>query len=367
VTIDTESRIPKYHQLKEIILRTIREGAIGEGQPLPSEHELVRRFHVSRNTVRQAIDELERDGMVERRQGKGTYYRSKAGPRTRLLGVITPFVSQYIYPDIIRGIEERAHSRCFSMVLGHSNGDPDKERSLVETMLANGIEGLLIEPARSARVCPETWIHRRLKAAPVPVVLMDCIVDGLSSSTVTPADVDGGRIATEYLAGKGHRRIAMVYKTETVPGVQRHAGYLAALATAGLEVRSELAVTTCEGSGRDLGPIRDAVRGLLALGDRRPTAIIFYNDEWAAQGLQVLLDAGVSVPGDVSIVGFDDTDLCNHARVPITSLTHPKGELGRQAVDILLDEIDGRDGGSHKRIVIIPRVVERDTVAPPPT
>jgi DNA-binding LacI/PurR family transcriptional regulator len=99
----------------------------------------------------------------------------------------------------------------------------------------------------------------------------------------------------------------------------RYAGYRNALAAYGVEPLPEYAIGACESKNRDMHPVREAVRGLLALGARRPTAIVFYNDEWAVHGLQVLADNGVGVPDDLSIIGFDDTDYCNHAKVPITA------------------------------------------------
>lgn len=132
------------------------------------------------------------------------------------------------------------------MILGNSNGDAEKERSLLETMLEKGVEGLLIEPARNPRTNPGTYIYHRLRSLPVPVVLMNCIIDGLRVSTVTPADLDGGRLATDYLLQKGHRRIAMVYKSETIPGLLRYAGYKYALAAYGVEPLPEYAIGACD-------------------------------------------------------------------------------------------------------------------------
>jgi GntR family transcriptional regulator of arabinose operon len=365
MTIDRESGIPKYHQLKDIILQAIRDGGIREGEPLPSESELVRRFAVSRNTVRQAIGALATEGLVVRRRGKRTFCQAPPRAKTSLLGVITPMVYVYIYRDIINGIEETVHTRDYSMILGNSNSDPDKERSLIETMLDKGVEGLLIEPARSGLVRPDSYIHRRLANLPVPVVLMDCAIEGLAASTVTPADVDGGRLATEYLLQKGHKRIAILYKSETTPGLLRHQGYRAAFAARGLEPEPGYAVTTCELRDRNMHPVRDAVLSLVALGDRRPTAMVFYNDEWAVQGLQVLLENGLEVPRDVSIIGFDDTEYCDYARVPITSVSHPKGSLGRIAAEMLLSEIEAGPACEKKRVTILPRIVERQSVSAP--
>ena len=365
MTIDRKPGIPKYHQLKHIIMQSIREGGIRDGDPLPSESELVRRFSVSRNTVRQAIGALANEGIVVRSRGKRTFCQTQPRIRTSLLGVITPMGSVYIYPDIIHGIEEYVHAKNYSMILGNSNGDLEKERQLLETMLEKGVEGLLVEPTRSARINPESYIYQRLQSLPVPVVLMDCVVEGLKVSAVTPADVDGGQIATEYLLGKGHRRIAIVYKSETVPGLLRHVGYRRALAAAGVEPCPQYMVGACESQYRDMHPVREAVLGLLALGSDRPTAIVFYNDEWAIQGLQVLLDAGIAVPQQISIVGFDDTDYGKYARVPLTSVSHPKASLGRLAAELLLREIEAGQACEKTRIMTIPHVVERESVTAP--
>ncbi|ADN02784.1 GntR family transcriptional regulator [Spirochaeta thermophila] len=367
--IRDDLHIPKYRQLYDILMHNIEKEGLKEGDRIPSEPTLIQTYGVSRNTVRQAIDLLVQEGVVYRIQGKGTFYKGKrrgSEKKPYLVGVITPLTKKYIYPSILQGIEDCAYERRYSLILGNSGGDTEKEWHLLQNMLQRGIEGLIIEPAMSAHLKSNTRLLSALERLSIPVVFMDCYYEDLPFSFVTPDDVEGGRLAASYLMNWGHRRVGIVYKKDVVPGVLRLQGFREVVRSRGGELREEWVWGFTEAEDQPgMDPARKLVAAFLSLPpERRPTALFFYNDLCAIQGLQEIRKAGLSVPGDVSILGFDDSEYAHYAEIPLTSLVHPKEELGRKAADLLFEAIDSGDR-SPRVVKLVPGIVERESMGSP--
>ena len=145
---------PKYLQVADVLRREIAEGVFRDGQTLMTEEELRFRFNVSRQTIRQAIALLEEDGLVDRRRGSGTYVRH--GPRRRMqgtvhVGVITSYITDYIFPSIVSGIESVLSENGVVMNLSATYNDSKTERSILERMLDGQVDGLIVEGVQTAR------------------------------------------------------------------------------------------------------------------------------------------------------------------------------------------------------------------------
>lgn len=144
---------PKYQLVASTLRREIADGIFAEGSLLTTEEELKRRFQVSRQTVRQAIALLEDDGLVVRRRGSGTYV--KHGPRrhgeTLTVGVVTTYITDYIFPSIVRGIEHVLSANGCMMNLSATYNRADHERMILQRALEHGVEGLIIEGTKTAR------------------------------------------------------------------------------------------------------------------------------------------------------------------------------------------------------------------------
>ena len=363
--IDADKPVPKYLQLKEIIKQYFKNKHYEAGQKILSETELIAQFHVSRNTVRQTLAELENEGFIYKKHGSGSFFSGKTQEdrqHSYLIGVITP-ISSYIYPQIIQGIDDVAHRKRYNIVLGNSRETGgEKELTCLERILEKNVEGLLVEPAGGSQNLQESKTFRILKELTIPVVFMDWAIDDPEVSYVSLDDVEGGFKATSYLAEAGHRRIACVYPNDHTPGLQRYKGYRKALEAYKLEYDSRLAKPGIILKWNETEYICRLVKELIDLGGNRPSAVFFFNDNAALRGCVAIREAGLKIPEDLSIIGFDDSTLAALADVPLTSVIHPKYQIGRWAAEILFEDIEYQGRKTPKQMMINPTIAVRDSV-----
>ena len=362
--IDVDKPIPKYLQLKDIIIQYFDNEHYVADQKIPSENELVERFQVSRNTVRQALGELDNEGIIYKKQGLGTFFSGLASTKklSYLIGVISPRISYYIYPQIIRGIDEVAHRKRYNIVLGNSYADYAKEVMYLEQLLEKHIDGLLFEPVGGFERFEESPIFRVLNDLTIPFVFMDWWFDNPNLSCVAVDDAEGGFRATQYLIQAGHRRIACLYPRDKLPGNLRYQGYRKALEQHEVPCNEQLLRTTTSQEWDAADVIEEHVRQLLALGPERPTAIFLFNDDAALRACNAIRNAGLRVPEDISLIGFDNSEQAASADVPLTTMSHPKHKVGAWAAEILFDHIEAGTRCNPRKMLITPIVVERRSV-----
>lgn len=362
--INADKPIPKYLQLKDIIVQYFDTEHYIADQKIPSENELVERFKVSRNTVRQALGELNDEGIIYKKQGLGTFFSGSTDTKklSYLIGVISPRISYYIYPQIIQGIDEVAHQKRYNIVLGNSYADYEKEVTCLEQLLEKQIDGLLFEPVGGFERFEDSPIFRVLNELTIPFVFMDWWFDDANISCVTVDDAEGGFRATSYLINAGHRRIACLYPNDKVPGNLRYQGYRKALEQHGLPFDEQLIHTTNSPDWDTAGVIGEHVRQLINMGKARPTAMFLFNDDGALRASNAIREAGLRVPDDISLIGFDNSERSASAEVPLTTMSHPKHKVGVWAAEILFDHIEAGTQSNPRRMLITPIVVERNSV-----
>ncbi|MBN2376899.1 MAG: GntR family transcriptional regulator [Sedimentisphaerales bacterium] len=366
--IDADKPIPKYLQLKDILRHYFKNEHYELGQQIPTENDLMQQFQVSRNTVRQALGELENEGFIYKKRGSGSFFSGKTQEdvnQTYLIGVLTPIIASYIYPQIIEGIDDVAHKRRYNIVLGNSKGLPEKELLCLEHLLDKKIDGLLLEPAGGIQKIEDSKTFRMLKTLTIPVVFMDWVINQPDVSYISLDDVEGGMRATSYLIDAGHKRIACVYPNDHIPGLQRYQGYRKALEANRIKYESTLdkAGTILRWNDADYAPA--LTKELLDLGEARPTAIFFFNDAAALRSYATIREAGLKIPEDISLIGFDDSEMASLADVPLTSVVHPKYQIGKLAAETLFDHIESKENRVHRQIIINPTIAMRNSVASP--
>jgi DNA-binding LacI/PurR family transcriptional regulator len=265
--------------------------------------------------------------------------RSLASRKTYTVGVIMGDVASPFFPDVVRGAEDVLSPLGYSLFLASSRRDPDVERRNVEHLLERSADGLILGAPRS-RPDELAALARR---AGVPMVFLNREVRGRQVASVW---VDWPSATTEvvaYLAGLGHRRIALVVPSrDEAPFASREDWYAQALARSDLAPPRSLIVReriSIEGGHR-------AGLTLLSL-DEPPTAAICHNDTMAIGMLQACAERRVRVPDDLSIVGWDDVPYASLVTPPLTTVRVPRHELGRAAAATLLDLIAGRMAGEH--------------------
>jgi DNA-binding LacI/PurR family transcriptional regulator len=217
-------------------------------------------------------------------------------------------------------------------------------------------------------ICISGAIDKRdveaLLSTEMPVVFVGTAQDVPTESGAAAIDVDnyeGAYLAVSYLVGLGHRRIAMMQGVGTSGNVERVAGYQRALADGGVAAEESLLFSTTSWdytAYREVSALLEGPRGT------RPTAIFCFNDMLAFAALKAADEHQVKVPEQLSIVGFDDVTLASISNPPLTTVHQPLGLIGRRAVEILVDVLEGRLPANHHEIVK-PILVIRSSTAPP--
>jgi DNA-binding LacI/PurR family transcriptional regulator len=259
--------------------------------------------------------------------------RSLVLGRTRSLGLVVSDCTNPFYAMLIRAVENVAYSNGYSLLLATSNETVEREAAALQMLRERRIDGLLLSP-----VAVEAPHLRPLLGGAVPCVLLTRQPAGYKGLFVGTDNARAAELATRHLLELGHRRIAHVTLADGgISARMRMQGYRRQLARAGVSPseRLELAAPqTIEGG-------RTVARRLLAH-QPRPTAVFTYNDQQAAGVLLGLRDAGVKVPEEMSVVGFDGIDICEVVWPPLTTMSQPIDEIGRVGAQILIDALAAR-------------------------
>lgn len=331
--------VPKYEMVKNYIKHLLKENIISFGSKLPSEHELMDKFKVSRHTIRQAFSELTSEGYIFKEQGKGTFsnYRKEAKQK-QIVAVLTTYMSAFVFPGILSGIEQILSDEGYMMLLSNTNNMKEREAQYLTSILEHNVVGMIIEPTQSAHTNVNIKMLEDIKAKGIKSVFINACYDNFDSSYVVMDDMRGGVMATEYLIQLGHRKIAGIFKTDDRQGVDRKTGYISAL--------EKYNVPVDPGYIGEYGTVNMydypyMFAQSLFRKDESPTAFVCYNDQCAMMAVQAVNDKGLRVPDDVSVVGYDDSISIMQSDVKLTTILHPKKALGIQAAKYLIDMLDG--------------------------
>jgi LacI family transcriptional regulator len=275
---------------------------------------------------------------------------------SRIIAYVFLDAGNPFFSDVARGAEDAGREAGLALIMCNSDGDAVREDEYLGLLLEQRVHGVLITAM--------DYDSRRLRSLPglgVPVVFVDRQPAATRDwCSVGVDDVHGGDVAVTHLLEQGHDRVAFVGGPMSIPQVAaRHEGALRALTSAG-RPSSELVVLTTDALTVTAG--REAGQRLAGLPARqRPSAVFCANDLVALGMLQQLIQQGVSVPGDMAIVGYDDIDFASAAAVPLTSVRQPRQLLGRTATELLLGEAAGLPGHVHQQIQFTPELVVRQS------
>jgi LacI family transcriptional regulator len=298
----------------------------------------------TRGRVEQAMRDL---GFVRNESAR----QLRAG-HSRTLAYVVLDVRNPFFTDVAEGAERAAEDSGLSLFLCHSDNRSSREADYLAHLVEQRVQGILVTP-----VDPAAAGLADVRRNGTPLVIVDRTREDDKFCSVAVDDVLGGRLAVEHLVERGHTRVAFIGGPDSIGQVRdrlegaRRAWDDAGLPADQLTVVPTSALTVVE--GRSAG---ERVMGLAAR--RRPTAAFCANDLLALGLLQQLSTAGLSVPGDLAIVGYDDIDYASAAAVPLTSVRQPRQELGRRAAELVMDEADNPDH-LHQQVVFTPELVAR--------
>ena len=205
---------PKYQLLQQWLRDQINSGEYTANQQIPTELELAEQFGYSRQTIRQAISGLEQEGLLKRTPGRGTFVcQQNAGrvnrseSRTRRVGVLTTYLDDYIFPGIINGIERVLSRHDYLFTLGLTHNKTLDEATALQKLLADGVDGLIIEGTKTALPTPNEGILQSFRDAGIPMVFINGCYDGANDSYVLMDDVQSGELLTQHLIDQGHTQM----------------------------------------------------------------------------------------------------------------------------------------------------------------
>jgi LacI family transcriptional regulator len=298
----------------------------------------------TRERVLRVIDEL---GFV--RNESARHLRTGAG---RIIGLVILDLSNPFFTDLARGVEDRANEAGYSVIVCNSDEDQAKEDAYMRVLEERRVQGMLIVP-----VAPGSPAVERLRARGTAVVRVTHRISD-DECGVGADDLRGGELAMGHLLALGHERVGYITSASHVwPTDERREGMLMAAHKDG---RSDDVLHDISVEHLNVAHGRDAGERILGVRPR-PTAVICANDLVALGVLQVMIRHGVRVPDDMAIVGFDDIEFASAAAIPLTSVRLPRRFMGRVATDLLLEEASGDPEHVHRRIVLEPELVVRQS------
>ncbi|MBS4208166.1 GntR family transcriptional regulator [Bacillus sp. FJAT-50079] len=336
---------PKYQVIIDDIKSKILSGEYSIGEKIPTEYALQKMYKFSRHTVRKAILELSNEGFLKSEKGSGTYvsdqYQSKSSGQStnKTIGVITTYISDYIFPSIIRGIEGRLNEDNFSLLLASTNNDVQQEKKALEMMLSFGVDGLIVEPTKSNLFNPNIAYYLSFKEQDVPFIMINAHYEELDVPFFCLDDVQSSYLATKEFISKGHTQIGLIAKMDDLQGKYRMKGYIKALGEAKLPFQPEHVLTFDTETKLDL---YTNLKGFLKENRDTLTAIVCYNDEVGLEVANVCSQLNISVPEELSIIGQDNSYIVQNVNPKLTTLTHPQEQMGRDAADWIIKKLQGK-------------------------
>lgn len=336
----------KHSIVREFLKSKILDGTYALHQKIGSESELMERFNVSRHTVRLAIGDLVNQGWLYRKQGAGTYCaeRKETGSgnnNQKNIAIITTYISDYIFPSIIRGAESYLSKNDYQVSIYSTDNNNESEKQILEKILTYHVDGVIIEPTKSAISNPNINYYLNLEKSNIPYIMINAYYDELEPLSITINDEKGGFMQAEHLIEQGHKNILGFFKTDDLQGIRRMKGFLKAHRAHKVTIKPSNIITyhTQEKVSK---PLEELEKTLSLSREEWPTAIVCYNDELAMRLLEVLRRKSIKVPEDISLIGYDDSVLSRVSEVKLTTIKHPQSEMGETAAKMMLDLLDSK-------------------------
>ncbi|WP_374941346.1 ribose operon transcriptional repressor RbsR [Scandinavium lactucae] len=322
--------------------------------------DVARQAGVSTSTVSHVInkDRFVSDAITEKVNAaiKSLNYAPSALARslklnqTHTIGMLITASTNPFYSELVRGVERSCFERGYSLVLCNTEGDEQRMNSNLETLMQKRVDGLLLLCTETHQ--PSQEIMQRYPS--IPTVMMDWAPFDGDSDLIQDNSLLGGDMATQYLIDKGYTRIACIAgPLDKTPARLRLEGYQSAMQRSGLPLHDAYVIT----SDFEFGGGLTAMRALLALAEP-PQAVFVGNDAMAVGVYQALYQAGLSVPRDMAVVGYDDIELAAFMTPPLTTIHQPKDELGELAIDVLIHRM-AQPGQKQQRVQLTPELVVR--------
>lgn len=359
-------RTPVYRRIADDLRARVEGGEWAAGSMLASRRKLAEEYRANLNTIQRAIDLLADEGLLRTEAGRGTFVLQSVlgvqpGARSAALKTIAAILdltynpaspTALAIPQAIYGVVRRQNSDYRVLIFDTYGMTPqgifDQETHALDVLENEGVSGAILRPDTSGVTLPQI---RRILEKGTPIVFIDHFPTGIDCDFVATDNAGGACDAVEYLLGLGHTRIACLATEEEITAVDhRIAGYQRALLRAGITPDPRLLWRLPLAAYRSRAAIPDAIEAAVDqfLGGSDPaTAVFVINDFLAQYVIEAVKRRGDSVPGTMSVVGFDDLERFSAGQPFLTTVSQPFAEIGEQAAELLLRRL--REPVSERR------------------
>ena len=335
----------KYRQIVDWITSEIGRKELLPGDKLESENSICARFSVSRQTVRHALGILARDGVIESRQGSGSFVKEPDGTEQKSTGgqtiaIVSTYVNGYIFPNVIQGMEQVLGNAGFNIQINFTHNRKGTEKDILKKLMDDpDLAGVIIEPTMSGLPNTNRKYYDRLKKQRIPVLFFNSFYEGLDIPHVSLNDEAAGRSLVDYLASMGHKKIGGIFKLDDGQGRLRYKGFMKGVSAAGLSVNESNVIWIDTDDQMHMGFCKEKILRRL----QNCTACVCYNDVVAHDLTEMCVQDKIRIPEDLSIVSIDNSELARLNFVPLTSVKHPMAQLGIKAAQNMLHMIKEPD------------------------
>ncbi|MEK3889905.1 GntR family transcriptional regulator [Bacillus sp. FSL K6-3431] len=355
---ESNPSVPKYQIARDYILNFIQNKDIPAHDRIPSESEFIDKLGVSSITVRRALAELVDEGVIYRIKGKGSFISDQKPTnqtRSKLITFVLSGNEMYdnSYIQIIKGVQSYLSEHDYKLIIEFIENNIDQEIELVKKLIQTDCGGLLIyssDPEAAKEYLKDIQLKR------LPVVLLDRFPMGIPLPCITCNNHDGAYEAVKYLIDLGHTKIGFsAYDFFLNSEKERYLGYQHAMMNANLSTDSTIFFEERNLNYKEL--VTEIKKGCL-------TALFCVNDRRALEVIDQLTKMGISIPQDISIIGFDDLESSKYAKISLSTVKQHFDILGYEAAKLLLD-IHKNTQIEPKKVLLPTSLIIRESTASP--
>ena len=357
----------KYMDIYAALKADIVNRAFADDKRLPGEPELCRRFGAARNTVRQALSLLQRQGLIEKRKGEGTFITRRGERKTGLIGLLMPdFTSARFFEALKNELEANAKGLGYRIVAETTAaGTPrqiiDSVRTAARRLVTGRVEGIIFRPHLNPRCAAgNREILRLFQRTETPVVLIDSDVttppDRSECDLVAVDNIAAGRRIADHLIKRGRHRIAFLMAGRSIGPNINWGNRLFGLAGESAVNGMDTGIATLRFQPDDRKALQELFRS-----SKRPDAIVCGNDETAACLAETIKAIGKRIPDDVAVVGFDDESCARASVPPLTTIRQPAQLIAKTALKTLLARIRYPNNDPREILLDAPLVIRGST------
>jgi DNA-binding LacI/PurR family transcriptional regulator len=344
--LDPNLPTPLHQQLAQRLRHQITSGVWSEGDAISSEHELCKTWRVSRVTVRKALETLAQQGLIIRRTGSGTFVQETTARRGMPANQVQLIITNVLGTNtasILHGVEEAVEKASMELMVRISRDDLELERKFLEDALKKMPTAVVLyNVAPPTEIQPNCYHYLSLREAGIPAIMVDRYIPQLPIGHVTVDNAGSMRQLTEHLIGTDRKRITYL-RSHGVSSAdtERYSGFFEAVVGHALQPLKVVRVGPRGENGTDITAGQETVKSMLKDGVK-PDAIVGANTYLALGAIRALLKAGLRVPEDVAVVGFEDIPEAATNEVPVTAMRLPLDRVGALAAEAAIEH--GRAG-----------------------